>query len=404
MIVEYFKLGIKNLRRRRLRSWLTMIGIFIAIATIFVLISLSLGLQYAIQEQFRQLGTDKFFIIPGKGITGPPGSTIGVELTTDDVDVIKRVSGIRQVTYYVAGNGKIEYLEKIRYRYIFGIEPEGLDLFFETGSMKIQEGRSLERSDINKVVLGIDYKEGNLFDRPVEVGTTIKINDRDFKVIGIMARIGNPDDDKNVFMPVDDTRSLFNITKRADYIIVQINPGENLQEVADRVEKKLRNFRDVTEKTQDFSILTPEEILRSFNNILNILTSFLIGIAAISLLVGGVGIATTMYTSVLERVREIGVMKAVGARNSDILQIFLIESGLLGLVGGAIGVLIGMFVAKSIEFIAANQLNTTLLQVVFPPYLIVGCLAFAFLIGAFSGIFPAWRASKIKPVEALRYE
>ena len=164
------------------------------------------------------------------------------------------------------------------------------------------------------------------------------------------------------------------------------------------------NFRKVTDKTKDFSILTPEELLSSFASILSIVTGFLLGVAAISLLVGAIGITNTMYTSVLERTKEIGVMKAVGAKNSDILTIFLIESGLLGLTGGVIGVLLGMGIGKVIEYIAVHQLQTNLLQVVFPVYLIAGCLIFAFLIGAISGTLPAYRASKIRPVVALRYE
>jgi len=166
----------------------------------------------------------------------------------------------------------------------------------------------------------------------------------------------------------------------------------------------LRKSRDVTEKTQDFTVLTPEEVLESFGTILNIVTSFLLGVAAISLLVGGIGIANTVYTSVLERTREIGVMKAIGAKNKDILYIFLIESGLIGLVGAIIGIAFGIGVVKTIEWIAVNQLATSLLRAAIPIPLILGLLAFGFLIGAISGIWPAWKATKVKPVEALRYE
>jgi putative ABC transport system permease protein len=131
---------------------------------------------------------------------------------------------------------------------------------------------------------------------------------------------------------------------------------------------------------------------------------FLVGIAAISLLVGGIGIMNTMYTSVLERTKEIGTMKAVGAKNSDILLIFLFESGLIGLIGGIIGTLLGLGISKTVEFIAITSLHTTLLQAAVPFYLVGGCLSFAFLIGALSGTIPALMASKLKPVDALRYE
>ena len=144
--------------------------------------------------------------------------------------------------------------------------------------------------------------------------------------------------------------------------------------------------------------------MESFGVILNIITAFLIGVAAISLLVGGIGIANTMYTSVLERTKEIGVMKSVGAKNSDITLIFLIESGLLGLVGGIIGIALGIAIGQFVEYIAINQLATTLLRVSTPAWLVVSCLLFAFLAGATSGTLPALRAAKIKPTDALRYE
>ena len=137
---------------------------------------------------------------------------------------------------------------------------------------------------------------------------------------------------------------------------------------------------------------------------LNIITAFLAGVAAISLFVGGIGMANTMYTSVVERTREIGIMKAIGAKNREILYIFLIESGLLGLVGAGIGVLLGYSISKTIEYIAITQLNTNLLQAAAPLYLIFGCLVFGFVIGAVSGTLPAIQASKTNVVDALRYE
>jgi putative ABC transport system permease protein len=205
-------------------------------------------------------------------------------------------------------------------------------------------------------------------------------------------------------MKYDDFKVLFNSGDRVDYIVVQINEGDNIKDVAAAVEKKLRTFRGVNEKTQDFSILTPEELLNSFQSILVIITAFLISVAGISLVVGAIGIANTMYTSVLERTKEIGVMKAIGARNSDILLIFVIEAGLIGMVGGILGVALGIGVSKAMEYVAINQLGTNLLRAAIPPYLVIGCIFFAFIIGAVSGILPARHASKIKVVDAIRYE
>ncbi|MEK6880739.1 MAG: ABC transporter permease, partial [Nanoarchaeota archaeon] len=342
---EYFSMAWKNLRKRKLRSWLTMLGIFVSIATIFLLISLSLGLQGAVEEQFRQIGTDKFFIQP-RGQLGPPGSdSVAVRLTLDDVRTIEKIPGVKAVTYFVYGNGEIEFRDKKRYYIIIGFpleSDEQISLVSESFNFDPLNGRFLEKQDIGVVALGSRYNTDNLYDRPVVERDKISINGQEFKVIGIMKSIGNPADDQNVYMPYDSFKELFNSGDRVDQILVQVNPGEDLNEVADRTEKKLRNTRDVTEKTQDFTILTPEELLESFGVILNIITGFLLSVAAISLIVGGIGIANTMYTSVIERTKEIGTMKAVGAKNSDILSIFVIESGLLGLIGGIIGVILGM--------------------------------------------------------------
>lgn len=408
MIGDYFSLALKNLRRRKLRSWLTMIGIFIAVATIFTLVSISLGFQGAIEEQFRMLGTDKFFIM-AKGGAGQPGSGGAVSLYIQDAEAIENVGGVKAVSYFGMANGEIEFDKEKRYLPVAGMPTDSknakaLTLIFEAMTLKVDEGKMLQAGDTTKIMLGYDFKYNKVFDKPVKAGDSILINGQEFKVKAIMARIGNPSDDKNIYVPFSEYKELFKTGDKIEMIWIQTDAGAELSDVAAKVEKRLRSYRDVTEKTQDFMILTPEEMLRSFNTILNIVLAFLLGVAAISLVVGAIGIANTMYTAVLERYKEIGVMKAVGARNSDILSIFLIESGLLGLVGGIIGVALGMGVSKAVEFIAVYQVGTNLLKAAFPPYLIIGCLAFAFLIGAVSGTFPAWQASQIKPVQALRYE
>ena len=375
---------------------------FIAIATIFILISLSLGLDAAVKEQFKQLGADKFFISP-KGQAGAPGSGGAVQLTTKDIDIIKKVPGVKKVTYYIAGNAKIEYNNQARYFMIAGFPLDTFDLLKESGGYKIDEGRFLKTGDAGKIMIGSRYKE-DFFKKPVRAWDRLTIHGKDFKVVGILQTIGSPTDDALIYMGEDDFRDLFNVPERVDQIIIQIKPGEDIEKVSDNTRRKLLSFRGLEEKTRDFEIMTPEELLSSFGVILNVITAFLLGVAGISLLVGAVGIANTMYTSVLERTKEIGVMKAIGAKNSDILWIFVIESGVLGLVGGVIGIAIGIGVGKIIEYIAVTQLGTNILRVVFPWYLIVGCLLFAFIIGAVSGFMPARQASKIKPANTLRYE
>ena len=403
MIQDSFNLALKNSRKRRLRSWLTMVGIIISVAIIFILISLSIGLQNAVTEQFEILGGDKFFIQP-KGQLGPPQAGASVQLTKDDLKIVERTSGVKEATYITIGNGEIEFNKEKRFFIVAGIPPDGMKLYTSSGSLEVEEGKNIGKGDIGKIVIGNHYKTKNIFSKPVKAGDKFLINGKEFEVQGIFALIGNPDDDRNIIMLSDDFEELFGSGDRVDTIVVQINDGENINDIANSVERKLQRFRNVDDKTQDFTILTPEELLATFQTVLSVITLFLFGVAAISLIVGAINITNTMYTSVLERYKEIGIMKAIGAQNKDILSIFLIESGLLGLVGGVMGVIFGFGVSKLIEYIAVQQLGTKLLQAAAPLYLIIGCLAFAFLTGAISGLWPAWNASKVSAVDAIRYE
>ncbi|MDO8468083.1 MAG: ABC transporter permease [Nanoarchaeota archaeon] len=394
-------MGVRNLKHRGLRSWLTMLGIFISIATIFTLISISIGLQGAVAQQFQVLGSDKFFIMPK---TLNLGVTENVILTEDDLDTIKKVNGVKDYSYITMGTGEVKYKGQIKYLMIAGMPLDHLDVYTEISSFKFTQGSFLKGGDVNVIVLGNNFELAKIFKQNLTTRDTLEINGKDFKIKGVMEPIGNPQDDQNILMPLDDFRDLFNVPNRIDQIIVQVQPGQNVLDVANRVEEKLRKSKGETEKTQDFSISTPEDLLESFNTILNIITAFLAGIAAISLIVGGIGIANTMYTSVIERTKEIGIMKAIGAKNSDVLLIFLIEAGLLGLMGGIIGVLLGMGLSWIIVYIAAQALGTNLFQAAFPLWLILSCLGFGFLIGAISGTLPALQASKTNVVDALRYE
>jgi len=174
--------------------------------------------------------------------------------------------------------------------------------------------------------------------------------------------------------------------------------------VAETIERKLRRSRGEKEDQETFTVQTSEQLAQTFQSIFAVIQAVFVGIAAISLVVGGIGFMNTMYTAVLERTKESVTMKAVGAKNSDILYIFLFESGLLGLVGGSIGILLGVGIAKAVEYIATVQLGTVFLQAAFGYELILGALLFSFVVGSASGVLPAIQAAKLKPADALRYE
>ena len=402
MLTDFVLIALKNLRKRKLRSMLTLLGITISIATIFVLISVSLGLTSAIEKQFQEIGSDKFFI-QVRGQFGPPGSDTAASMLTDeDVETIKKITGVKEVATWTVANTQIEFKDEIRFAQIAGISLDSPELSFAT--LDIEEGRFIEEGDTGEILIGAQYKEARFFTKPVAIRDKIIINEKEFRVKGILETVGNPSDDRLIYMPEEEFRNLFDIPERIDFIFVQVQENENLQTVAERTERALLKSRGLDEDTQDFTILTPEELLESFGTILSIVTSFLFGVAAISLLVGGINITNAMFTSVLERTKDIGVMKSIGAKNSDILSIFLIESGFLGLIGGIFGIVLGFAISKLIAYIAVAQLATTILQPATPFYLFVGCLLFAFVAGAVSGFWPAWKATKIHPVEALRYE
>lgn len=402
---QFISLAARNLWKRKVRSALTVVGITLAVATIFVLVSISLGLQAGVEEQFRKLGTDKFFIFP-KGQVAGPGTDSAASLTDVDIQTIEKVSGVKGLSFFKATNAKIEFNKEVRFFPVIGfpLEKERAQIFSENGAFKTEEGRELKEGDTTDIVIGAQYKHNAVFSKPVKLGDTFTINNQEFKVRGITETQGNPQDDRIILMPLDEFKFLFGDDGTYDEFIVQVEDLATIKEVAERVERRLRSSRDVTEKTQDFSILTPEELLGTFGDVLGVLTVFLVAIATISVLVGAIGIANTMYTSVLERTKEIGTMKALGAQNSEILSLFIIEAGILGLIGGSAGILMGASLAYTIEYVAANILAISLVQAAFPLYLFLNCAGFAILIGALAGALPAYRASRLNTVDALRYE
>jgi len=401
---DYFFLAFNNLRRRKLRSWLTMIGIFIGIAAVVALISLGQGLQGYVTGEFEKLGSDKIFIQPkGMGAPGSSGSD-SLKLTSKDKKIIENVKGVEWVAGYLFKQGQAKFKGESGVGFATGIEPRDMDFWIEVESIEIIEGRSLKEGDKYKVVVGYNHAYGNLWNKKLDIGSSILIEDVDFKVVGIAGKIGNPSDDGNLYVSKDTLREILNIEDEESYFIVKTASGFDPENVAETIKRKLRKFRGEKEDQETFTVQTSEQLLETFSNIFGVIQAVLVGIAGISLLVGGIGIMNTMYTSVLERTKEIGTMKAIGAKNSDILFIFLFESGLLGLVGGLIGIGIGIGLSKGAEYIFTVATGTNLLQADTSIILIGGALMFSFLIGTASGVLPAMQAAKLKPADALRYE
>jgi len=402
MLSDYILLALKNLKHRGLRSWLTMLGIFIGIAAVVSLISLGNALDMAITGQFGTLSSDILTIQnTGTGF-GPPGSTAIKKLTEHDLDLIKSTQGAKFVISRIIRIVEVEYNKISKFRYI-GSMPSNQDeikLINEELNVKPESGRLLTSADRGKVVLGNDFLD-NSFEKKIRVGASIKIQGENFEIIGILKKASTFTINSVILMPEDDLKHLLKIGDEIDLIVVKVDNKDNIDQIAKDIERKLRKDRDEKLGEEDFSVQTPIQALQAVSTVLNIINLIITGIAAISLLVGGIGIANTMYTSVLERTKEIGVMKSIGARNKDILLIFLIESAFLGLVGGIVGALMGLALA----FIAATGASSALgidFKVVLSIPLLLSAISFSLLIGVLSGILPAFQASKLNPVEALR--
>lgn len=404
MLKDEFRYAAKFLTHRKLRSWLTMLGIFIGIAAVVALVSLSQGLQVAIQEQFEKIGSDKIIISPKGSLSAGLESDV-TQLTLRDKKRVEDIPSIDEVAVYLTGTGRLS-LDDENVPVFIGTLPSDKtrDLVREFYTTEIEQGRTFRKGEA-KIIIGDDFVRTRVLERELRLGDKILLNDVQFEVIGVMERIGDPGIDGGVLMDETQFRDLFDTDEdNAGTLIARVESTANIDLVAERIERSLRNGRGLDAGKEDFDVQTPEELIATFNVIFLIVQAVLIGIAAISLLVGGIGITNTMYTAVLERTNEIGVMKAIGARNEDVLKLFLFESGLLGLIGGAIGVALGMGIAKMVEILAAQAFGTPLIQAFFPSYLIIGSLAFAFVVGVASGVLPAYQAAKLQPVEALRYE
>ncbi|MFH1332590.1 MAG: ABC transporter permease [archaeon] len=395
MIQEYFKLSMSHMKIRKLRATLTMLGIIIGIAAIVALITISQGLENAVLDQFEKRGKNDIRVLP-KGLTGAPAaSTI---LTTKDVKTLEGIVGVDYVFEMIIATATIEYGNEKRFSQILNYPADLLSTVLEDQDLKIEQGRVFKSGEKDGVIIGNKVAE-DMFSKEIKLRNNIVINGKKFRVVGILESLGEGTFDNAIIIPLETGRELFNKPKELSGILIHFQEGVDIEKAGEEVRTKLKRARD----NENFDVFTPQELMRQINTILGVIQIVLGGIAGISLVVGGVGIMNAMYTSVMERTREIGVMKAVGARNSDVLTMFLIESGLMGLFGGLMGVILGTGVAFAFGKIA-SQLGFGLLLIRIEWQLLIFALLFAFFVGVISGTLPAFRAARLKPVDALRYE
>jgi putative ABC transport system permease protein len=405
MRAEYFSLAVRNLRRRGIRSWLTLLGVVVGIIAVVSLISLGDGLKLAVNSQFG-ISSIEIITVQAGGMSGygPPGSGVVNPLTESDAEAIEKLDKVQYTIPRRIETFGIEHNNKLIIGYGTDVpNGEKEKAMYETLDVEVLSGRLLQDGDTNKVVIGYDMAnpDKNGFDKAIAVGDSISIHEKDYRVVGILKKKGSFILDKIILMKTDEMKNLLDLGEDVDIIAVKVISKDLVTQAKEDIEKLLRNRRDVKIGQEDFEVSTPEAALSTVNSILTGVQIFIALIASISIFIGAVGIVNTMTTSVLERTKEIGIMKAIGAKNSDIFFQFFIEAGMLGMVGGLIGVSFGLLIG----FVGIQGINAFIGSQ--NPFeiswaLVTITLVGSFLIGSVAGIAPAMKAANMNPVEALR--
>jgi putative ABC transport system permease protein len=423
-------LAFNSLARSKLRTWLTITGVVIGVAAVVLIISLGNALTSNVSSQLGGLGANVITVSLGAsraaalfggggGAHAVASSTTQLNLTTQDLQTIQLVPNVQVATGIVTGRASISYRGQNASVSITGIDPQVYWTDFGT-SDTLGEGRLLTPSDSYAIVIGYNIAN-NYFTSPLTPNSVVTIGGQPFRVVGILAQsgsgFGGGGGDNSVIMPISVARTTIGgfmtngfMTNQFSSIDIYAADATLLNQTTTELTYKLMLERHETPTTTDFSVVAAESIRASISSITSSLAAFLGMIAAVSLLVGAIGIANTMFMTVLERTRQIGIFKALGATSSEVSRLFLIEASLLGLAGGAMGLALSFLVTF---LLSALGIAVSLglpgngrggIDIAISPSLIVLSLVFSVIIGALAGYFPARQASKLKPVEALRYE
>ena len=403
MIGDYVAFSFASLKHRGLRSWLTIIGVFIGIAAVVSLISIGQGLRLAVAAQFNFLSTDVLSVQASGLQNGPPGSGVVNPLKESYVNGIEGLNGVEMAIGRIIEDAKLQFNGRADFTYA-GSMPDGIKRkeVERISQVELDKGRMLKDGDARKVVLGSNYGTADEFGKAIELRDQVLVQGEKFEVVGILKKKGSFIVDNLILMNEDIMKKIYGNNNTYDIIVVKVAETKEMANTKKRVEDYLRKERNVDKGEEDFSVESPEQSLKNLDSTLFAIQIFIYVIAGISLIVGGIGIANTMYTSVVERTKQIGVMKSIGARRSDIFILFLLESGMLGSVGGILGILFGVGIAKGVALVGKIFLKTDMLQASVPLALLFGAFAFSFVLGSIFGIMPALQASKLNPVDALR--
>ena len=392
MITETFKTAIVALNSNKVRSALTMLGVIIGVAAVILLISIGKGIQNYITDQFEALGSNLLFVSPGKASFGrdPADSYARNKLEEKHIKLIENQApdAYELISPNVQSGQTVKYKTKNFYSSVSGVNAEAKDIF----NYEIDNGRFFNKADVKSsakvAVLGKEVVKA-LFPNMNPVGQRIKVGDDNYEVIGTYKEKGR-NFDELVIVPYTSAQDSFGVKNLAN-IVLKVKNEEEINKSMKLVQKAL--LRDL--KEDDFSVLSQKDILSTIQSVLQMLTLGLGAIAGISLIVGGIGIMNIMLVSVTERTREIGLRKAVGATPSNITSQFLIESTLLSVGGGVIGIIIGWLLSLA---------GRSFIRTEVPWWAILLAFSFSAMVGIIFGTYPAVKAGRKDPIEALRYE
>lgn len=397
-----FTSALRDFGRNKVRTLLTSLGILIGVLSVILLIAIGLGLQQYIEDQFDGLGSNTLFVAPGKlldesgNFQGDTAQQAAVGLFDEtDYERLKRIREAKIVAVAFAGAGTVQYQEEEEYT----SQVYGSHEVFEAYNFEVEYGEHYTEEDVAKrskvVVLGSATAEELFIKVSVAVGKKVKINEISYQVIGVLESkggggFGGPDFDSFVFIPYT---TGFLVTDQRKFTDVIVKPKS--EELKDVVKEKINKVMFKQYEEDEFSIIEQTQILNAVSSIFETINVVLVAIAAISLVVGGIGIMNIMYVTVTERIKEIGIRRAIGARKVDILSQFLMESVLLSLLGGLLAIALAYLIVHFIEpyFPAIINLEAVMLA-----------LGTSSAIGIVFGVFPAKKAADLSPIEAIRYE
>jgi putative ABC transport system permease protein len=410
-IFESIKNAWQMITRNKVRSFLTMLGIVIGITAVMIVLSVGESVQGLILNEVKSIGSNLVGVLPGHSEeNGPPSSVFGIIITSlkyDDGEAILKGNypHIESLAMYVTGSDIITIEDKKVSASFYGTTASYLDV----QNSSIEEGRFFtkdeETSNAKVVVLGNQIAK-DLFGEQDPIGQKVKIKKTNFNVIGVLKGKGGSlvqNEDGNLFVPISTAQNILLGINYISIMRLKVDKTENIDDTIDYVKGVLRDRHNISDsKEDDFTVTSTAQALETISSITNALRFFLAAVAAISLIVGGFGIMNIMLATVQERTKEIGLRKAIGAKNNDIVRQFLVEAMTITFISGIIGIIIGSLLLALISLIV-NAMNYHWDLIISPLSIILGCVV-SIGIGLIFGIAPARKASLLNPIEALRYE